>query len=429
MRASRVYLTIEAVFGFAHLMMGTIFSVYLIVEADFDPFQLVVMGTILEISVLLFEVPTGVLADHVSRRLSVIVGIFLSGIGFGLSGLVESFWLVAFAQMFWGIGYTFISGAQVAWITDEVGEAEAAKLYVRGAQYWQFSAVMGIAVGVGLATISLGLPLVASGVVLFALTIYLIVAMPEEHFPGRGAAPGETRSPLAPFRGGISMLKTRPVLVLILAVALIQGLSTEGFDRLSHLLLLTETGLPPLGGLDRVLWFGILDGGGLLLAIAGAEYVKRKVDITSHAAAARALALIDVLLIAAVCFFALVTSFYAALIAFWVVALLREVNEPIYEGWVNQGLDPRSRATVNSMASQAHAFGEVGGFGFGFVARASVPGAIFLSGIVRAPALLLFWRALRKGTVATVPPDEMEPVKPEPGPPEDTVPSNAPDRR
>jgi len=409
-------------------MMGTLFSVYLIVEAGFDPFQLVVMGTILEVTVLVFEVPTGVLADHVSRRLSVIVGVALSGIGFGLTGLVESFWHIAIAQMFWGVGYTFISGAQVAWITDEVGETEAAKLYVRGSQYWQFSSVLGIGVGVGLATISLGLPLVVSGVVLLGLALALVVVMPEDNFPGRGAAAGEARSVLAPFRGGISMLKTRPILVLILAVALIQGLSTEGFDRLAHLHLIADTGLPSIGGLDRVLWFGILDGGGLLLAIAGAEYVKRKVDVTSHAGAAKALAFIDTLLIVGVAFFALVTNFYAALIAFWIVALLREVNEPIYEAWVNQGLEPKSRATVNSMASQAHAFGEVGGFGFGLVARASVPGAIFLSGIVRAPALLLFWRALKKGTVATLPPEEMEPVEPEPGPPTDTVAINAPDR-
>lgn len=424
--AASVYLLTEGVFGFAHLLMGTMFSVYLIVEAGFDPFQLVIMGTVLELTALVFEVPTGVLADAVSRRLSVIVGFVLTGLGFGLTGLVESFWLVAAAQVLWGIGYTFISGAHVAWITDEVGEEAASKLYVRGAQRAQIGCVLGIAASAGLATISLGLPLVLSGVVLVALALYLVGMMPEDHFPGRGT---ERIEFLSTFRGGVKLVRGKPVLMLIMVICFFQGMSTEGFDRLAHLHLIEDVGIPALGSFDRVLWFGILDGGGFLLALAGAEYIKRKVDVTSHRGAARALALIDVFLIALVGLFAFAVNFYAALLLFWLVALFREINEPILLAWVNQGLEPRSRATINSMAEQSWAFGEAsGGLGLGLTARATVPGAIAISGFLRAPALLLFWRALRYGSVGDLPPGEMEPVSPEPPPPSDTVVVNAPNR-
>jgi hypothetical protein len=45
-------------------------AVYLVREAKLDPLQLVLMGTVMEAAVFVFEIPTGVVADLVSRRLS-----------------------------------------------------------------------------------------------------------------------------------------------------------------------------------------------------------------------------------------------------------------------------------------------------------------------------------------------------------------------
>ena len=113
-------------------MLGTLFSVYLIVDAGLDPFRLLILGTVLEASVLVFEVPTGVVADVVSRRLSVIVGLFVIGAGLFLTGAFESFGLLVLGSTLWGLGWTFVRGAEEAWIADEVGEDEAAKLYLGG---------------------------------------------------------------------------------------------------------------------------------------------------------------------------------------------------------------------------------------------------------------------------------------------------------
>ena len=68
------------------------------------------VGTLLEASVFLFEVPTGVVADVYSRRLSVIIGYALIGLGFALEGIVPRFEAVLLAQVLWGVGYTFTSG-------------------------------------------------------------------------------------------------------------------------------------------------------------------------------------------------------------------------------------------------------------------------------------------------------------------------------
>jgi DHA3 family tetracycline resistance protein-like MFS transporter len=72
----------------------------------------VLVGTVLEIAVLTFEVPTGVLADTYSRRVSVITGFFLIGAGFVLEGSVPVFGAVLVAQVIWGAGYTLINAQQ-----------------------------------------------------------------------------------------------------------------------------------------------------------------------------------------------------------------------------------------------------------------------------------------------------------------------------
>ncbi|MDP6509107.1 MAG: hypothetical protein QF719_08735 [Chloroflexota bacterium] len=56
-----------------------------------DPLQLVLVGTVLEATVFIFEVPTGILADVYNRRLSVIVGVALIGADFTLEGAVPRF--------------------------------------------------------------------------------------------------------------------------------------------------------------------------------------------------------------------------------------------------------------------------------------------------------------------------------------------------
>jgi DHA3 family tetracycline resistance protein-like MFS transporter len=81
---------------------------------------------------------------------------------------------------------------------------------------------------------------------------------------------------------------------------------------------------------------------------------------------ARILMGIDGLFIATMVVFALSGRFWAALVVFWVVMALRNAREPVFTAWINQGLDPKTRATINSMGSQADAVGQAaGGLGLG----------------------------------------------------------------
>jgi DHA3 family tetracycline resistance protein-like MFS transporter len=405
-RPATVYLIYSTVDGFAFHLMSVLFSVFLILELALDPLQLLLMGTALEASYLVFEVPTGVVADTVSRRLSVVIGLVATGVAFLVLGVAGSFAVALVSQVMWGIAATFVSGADVAWLTDEIGEEAARPMYLRSEQWWQVGSLLGIAAGAVIATVtSVRTPILVGGATFIALGAFMAAAMREDGFrPQRRSGEGLHTSLLATFRGGVEAVRAHPVLMLIFATAALHGVSTEGFDRLSDLHLLEDVGLPTLGTLDLPIWFGILDGGALVLGIVALAVVKRRAHLQGHAAVARVLAVCDVVLVVAVLVFAWAGSIWVAIGAFWVVGTLRSVREPVFTAWVNQGLDPATRATVNSFGTQADAIGQaVGGPGIGIVARSvSVPAALVLSGLLRLPSLALYRRAIRRGSVGTL---------------------------
>ena len=73
------------------VMAYTIIAVYYIEVVGLNPLQLVLIGTALEVSIFLLEIPTGVVADVYSRRLSVIIGTALLGVSCVLLGSIPFF--------------------------------------------------------------------------------------------------------------------------------------------------------------------------------------------------------------------------------------------------------------------------------------------------------------------------------------------------
>ncbi|HKI55139.1 MAG TPA: MFS transporter, partial [Anaerolineales bacterium] len=147
--ARSVYIFIEFSASMFFAMMFVVTSLYEATVAGLTPVQLILVGTTLEISAFIFEVPTGIVADVYSRKLSIIIGYILMGVGFLVEGFFPSFLPILLAQVVWGLGYTFTSGATQAWISDEIGEDPANKLFIRATQIGLFASL----VGMGLATL------------------------------------------------------------------------------------------------------------------------------------------------------------------------------------------------------------------------------------------------------------------------------------
>ncbi len=414
MRAVPVYFAYMAADGFFFKVVSVIFSVFLILRLGLGPFELVLMGTILEGSFLLFETPAGVVADTIGRRSSIVIGMTGCGLATLLLGVSHTFWMAAAAQVGGGVFATFVSGADIAWLTDEVGEEAARPLYLRGDQIAHAAALVGIVAGVALATVDLALPILVAGIGYLFIALALWVVMPEEHFERRARGEGERlhHSLIATFKDGLRDARAHPVLLLILGTTALHGASTEGFDRLADFHILRDIGLPVIGHLSRLWWFAILDGVSMLIGIGALAIVRRRANLQGHVAVARLLAAIDVALVASVVVFALANEFWLAIVAAWVVGALRSVRDPIGIAWINQGLDAKTRATINSMGSQSDAIGQAaGGPALGAIAGGfGAPVAIVVSGLLRFPSLLLYRRAIKKGTVGTLAPGEIEPA-------------------
>jgi MFS transporter, DHA3 family, tetracycline resistance protein len=395
-----IYLIFQGALALFLALTWTVNLVYQVQEVGLNPFQLVLVGTALELTAFLFEVPTGVIADVYSRRLSVIVGVFLLGIGFIVMASVPAFWVLILSQVIVGIGYTCLSGALEAWIVDEAGEQHAGRIFVRGTQFEQVGSIFGIVAAVVLGTVALRLPILLGGALTVLLGVFLALTMPEHGFR---PAPREQRTSWGSMRDtlvqGSALVRRRPVLLTILGIAVVFGMFNEGFDRLWTAHLLENFELPRPFGLDPLYWWGVIQISISLLGIVVLEGLRRRLNMNSHTVVTRALFLINVLLIAAVAAFGLAGSFALAIVLLVGAAVLREAIIPLQRAWINQSLESNVRATVMSMNGQADAVGQMaGGPVIGAVGTLfSLRAAIVTAGAVLAPGLLLYARALGQG--------------------------------
>ena len=376
-----------------------VMAVYLVRDLHLTPLQLVLMGTAMEAAVFLFEVPTGVIADTYSRRLSLIVGYLGMGFAWLAVAFVSEPRLAIALWALWGISYTFTSGAEEAWIADEVGDENVGRVFLRAARVGQVGAVVGLVlqVAVGVASLRAGVALGGGFTVACGLACILLM---EEH--GFRPTPKEQRlSPLREMRttaaAGARYARAAPVIVLLVGVALFMGASSEAFDRLKEAHFLRDVGLPLIGSLSPVVWFGLLWLVGMIIGIAGTTLLIRRVERGGRTMVATALACCAGFQLIAMLVFALAWSPWAAIAALLGVFLARDLASPLYTIWLNEQItDSRVRATVFSISGQSDAIGQAaGGPVLGMIGNVwGIRAALAAGALAILPALGLYGRAL-----------------------------------
>ena len=396
LNAPFVYLFIEFSASAFFAMMFVVTSLYEATVAGLTPVQLILVGTALEISAFVFEVPTGIVADVYSRRLSIIIGYVLMGLGFLVEGFFPAFLPILLAQVIWGLGYTFTSGATQAWITDEVGEDAANKLFLRGTQVGLFASLIGMGASmlIGANNVALPIQVGALGVVLIGLALMLI--MPETGFH---PTPREDRNTWQhmwhTFNQGVRAVRSRPRLMNIVFIGLFYGLYSEGFDRLWVKHLLDNFELPILFGNNQVAFFAALRVAGAILTILAVRFVEKRVDSTSPFAIGRAVLVVTGTISVALIGFALSPLLVLSLGLYLTVSVLRNVQIPLQTAWINQKLDSQVRATVHSMFGQVDAIGQTlgGPIVAGIASVSSAVASLVTSGLLLTPALFFIRRA------------------------------------
>jgi DHA3 family tetracycline resistance protein-like MFS transporter len=364
--------------------------------------QLVLMGTAMEGTVFLFEVPTGVVADTYSRRLSLVIGFVGMGVAWLLVGVVSSAPLVIALWAVWGISYTFTSGAYQAWITDEVGIERVANIFLRGARFAYVGSFAGLFAFVALGTVSLRAAVIASGAVTALGGIACAFLMPETGFVRH---PREVRvNALAELRAtavkGGRYVRVQRILLLLIGIELVGGMGAEAFDRLKEAHFIRDIGLPGIGNFEPVVWFGAFSVVSMVFGFFAIGRLRARFERIGTGGIARLLFAATALVILAQLFFALTRSAAIAIAALLSIFFVRGLVQPLWSIWINQQItDSSVRATVLSMTGQADAIGQaVGGPVLGAIGNVwGIRAALTTGALVVTPALALYGRALRRG--------------------------------
>ena len=391
-----VFLFIEFSSSTFFAMMFVVTSLYEATVAGLTPVQLILVGTALEISAFVFEIPTGVVADVFSRRLSIVIGYVLMGLGFLVEGLFPSFIPILLAQVIWGLGYTFTSGATEAWITDEIGEDEANKLFLRATQVGLVASLVGTGLAMLIGAHNVALPIQVGAIGLAFIGIALMVIMPETGFH---PTPREDRDTWEhmwhTFKQGVDAVRASPRLVNIVFVGLFFGVYSEGFDRLWVKHLLDTFELPILFGSNQVAFFAILRLVSAILTIFAMRFVEKRVDTGSPLAIGRAMLIVTGCISIAMLGFALSPILIFSLGLYLVIDVLRDIRSPLQAVWINQRLDSKVRATVHSMFGQVDAVGQMmgGPIVAAIAAVGSAVASLVTSGLLLTPALFFIGHA------------------------------------
>jgi MFS transporter, DHA3 family, tetracycline resistance protein len=397
--AQTVYFLYAGITAFLFELVFTVNEVYRFEAAGFSPWQLVIVGTVLELSCFIFEIPTGILADLKSRKLSVIIGVILIGMGFLIEGLVPVFMVILLCQVIWGIGYTFTSGAFEAWISDEVGGKELTGLFLKGAQVRQVGALIAIVLSTAIGAYIINLPMIVGGILFILLGLFLLIYMPETGFkPSPASAAGSYLQQMAStFAAGIRFMKKSQFLIVMACITFFYGLYSEGLDRLWIAHILQDVTLPDIN-VKPIVWVGLINGTALIASILAVEYIKRRLEKTGQLQKVWLLVVINAVMVLSIIVFAMAGHYGTAFSSYLLFYILRTTNGPIYSAWLNENIESGVRATVLSTYGQLDAFGQIiSGPIIGYIAyKTTMELSLIVSGLLLLPVVALFAFLLKK---------------------------------
>lgn len=391
------YVVLQGAWSLLWALAFTLSLVYQVDVAGLSPLELVLVGTVLEATCFLGETPTGIVADLHSRKRSVVTGLILIGLGILTLGLFPSFWPILVAQVIWGLGYTFVSGAAEAWITDEMAPAPVQPVLTRAHQVSLAMNVLGIC-SVGLLGLSsLHTPILVGGAGFILLGAVMTGLMTEHRFT---PTPREDRAGWAHLtataREGLRAARRPGVVRSFLVITLLAGLASEVFDRLWVDRIVNDLQLPSLAGVDDIaVWFTLFALVSSALALGASMAANRLAPATVNAEhPTRVMALLVLVQVGGVAVFALSGNLGTALAGRWTRDAAISVGYPIQRAWLNRHVTSDARATTLSMMGQADAAGQVGGGpALGALANsAGVPAALLVAAAIQAPATMLYAR-------------------------------------
>jgi len=350
-RVQRIYLTLLLFNTLAASIIWGINTLFLL-DAGLSNLEAFAANAFFTIGMMLFEVPTGVVADLRGRRLSYLLGTITLSVSTLLYLLMwhvsAPFWGWAVASMLLGLGFTFFSGAVEAWLVDALkstgfkGKLESVLAkgeIVEGAAMLAGSVAGGLIAQVT----NLGIPYVVRAALLgITFTVAFILMRDMGFTPARGKRPlKEVRHIL---RSSIKHgLGNPPVRWIMLTAPFFWGASYYAFYAMQPYLLElygNETAYS-VAGLAAAIVAGAQIAGGLLVPHLGRFFRRRTTMLLGGIALSTAVLAVT----------GFIPHFWVAIVALVVWAVLFSASLPVRQAYLNEIIPSKQRATMLSFDS------------------------------------------------------------------------------
>jgi MFS family permease len=396
----RAYLVLSGVFTLSASVIWGVNTLFLL-DAGLDIFQVFIANATFTAAMVVFEIPTGVVADTSGRRRSFLIStvtLLVGTLGYvSIAATGGGLLLFVLASIVLGLGYSFYSGAVEAWLVDALNATGYAGqldgVFARGSIVSGVAMVVGSVGGGLLGSIDLAWPFVARALLLAATFVVGWSTMHDLGFSRRTARfadmPTEMRRVL---HASVEFGWRRRSVRLIMIVSAVHGAFTMwGFYAWPPYLL-------GLLGQDAVWVAGAVTALTSLATIAGNGFV----EVATRVCGRRTTLLIGgaVVLVAAPIGFGLASSFWPALAFLLVTDAAAGVVVPVQQAYLHAVVASPQRATVVSSVSLMSSAGGIGGqLGLGYIARAqSVATGYVAGGLVMVLAIppLVVLRRLRE---------------------------------
>ena len=357
-RVQRVYLTLMLGNTLAASFIWGINTLFLL-DAGLSNFEAFAANAFFTVGMVIFEIPTGVVADTVGRKASYLLGTITLVV---TTGLYWMLWLWHAPFVWWaivsvllGLGFTFFSGAVEAWLVDALaatgytGSLEA--VFGRGLVVTGIAMFSGSVLGGVIAQVTdLGVPFLVRAGVLVLMFVFAYIVMKD-----LGFTPDRSAGPLKATRNVLTQsiehgLKKRSVRYVIFSAPFAGGVGIYAFYALQPYLLelYGDPTAYSIAGLAAAVLSLAQVAGGLLAPRIRSLFRKR----TSMVLVA---SLVSVGILVAL---GLNSLFWLAVLLLVVWGFVFAVAGPVRQAYLNDMIPSKQRATVLSFDSL---FGSLGG--------------------------------------------------------------------
>ncbi|HEU4319336.1 MAG TPA: MFS transporter [Acidimicrobiia bacterium] len=355
-QVQRTYLTLILLQTLAASLIWGVNTLFLL-DAGLSITEAFVANAAFTAGMMIFEVPTGVVADAWGRRTSFILGaatLLVATLAYLALWYVEAgIWWWVLSSAFIGLGFTFFSGATEAWLVDALtatgytGAVE--EVFGKGQTAVGFATLVGTIGGGFLAQISLGVPYIARSLLLVAVIVAAWLWMHDIGYtPVRGASVREEVSGI--LRASVQHgWRNRPVRLFMLAAPFSTGVGIWIFYAFQPYLLelFGDPNAVFLSGIAAAI-FAVAQ----MIGGASVNWARRRFDSRTGVMLAQiVLSGALVVGVGAAELLEIPIGFWVATSLLVIVALAGAISAPMQQAYMNDVIPSAQRATVLSFSS------------------------------------------------------------------------------